>query len=162
MSGTNEERIERLEKLVAEQGAVIAKLRAVFVGGGAGGHESASADDLDGKYGNPSVRKDPPKWGGVSCVGRSFSECPPEFLDSLAGFLDWRAEKEASDPAKEKYARYSRSDASRARGWAARIRSGWTPPKAAPAPNFGTGVALGGDDGFLSAGGFDEAGDIPF
>lgn len=84
--------------------------------------------DLDGQYGDPVVRTDPKRWAGESFVNRPFSACPPDYLDLLAGFLDWRAEREASTPGKEKYERYSRADAARARGWARRIRGGWQAP----------------------------------
>ena len=53
-------------------------------------------------------------------VGRKFSDCPPEYLDTLAGFNDWRADQDEKrgDPR----AKWPRLDASRARGWARRIR----------------------------------------
>lgn len=75
----------------------------------------------DPKYGDPVVRKDPPRWNGESFAGRTFSTCSPDYLRNLAGFLQWRAGKEKADPAKEKYARYSLLDASRALAWAERI-----------------------------------------
>lgn len=89
----------------------------------AGPIAAADASDLDGEHGNPIVRKDPPRWKGESCVGVPFSQCPPEFLDTLAGFLEWRAGKEEAEPEKQKYAVYSRKDCARARGWAARLRA---------------------------------------
>lgn len=90
---------------------------------------STVADDaeLDSKYGNPDVRKDPPRWKGASQVGKRFSDCPPEFLDEFASFCDWKAGKddEKNTDDGRKYAGYARKDAARARGWAARIRNGW-------------------------------------
>lgn len=90
---------------------------------------SASDQELDGPYGNPTVRKDPPKWSGPSFAGKRFSECSPEFLESLAGFYDWKAGKDAASGAVDAKGRpkatYSRKDAARARGWAERIRNGW-------------------------------------
>lgn len=82
--------------------------------------EIASDEDLDGKYGNPEIRRDPPRWQGESMVGRKFSECPPEYLDTLAGFNDWRADQDEKkgDPR----AKWARLDAGRARGWARRVR----------------------------------------
>lgn len=82
--------------------------------------EIASDEDLDGKYGNPEIRRDPPRWQGEPMVGRKFSECPPEYLDTLAGFNDWRADQDEKkgDPR----SKWARLDAGRARGWARRIR----------------------------------------
>lgn len=79
--------------------------------------------DIDDQYGDPTVRKDPPKWDGESMVGRRYSECPPAFLRKLAGFLDWKAGKteQEGDPERQKYVGYDRKDAARARAWAERI-----------------------------------------
>jgi len=81
-------------------------------------HEVASDADLDGKYGDPEVRRDPKSWGGPSYVGCKFSQCPPEYLDKLAGLFDWQAKQDESkgDPR----AKWKRLDAGRARGWAKR------------------------------------------
>lgn len=103
----------------------------------------ASDRDLDGQYGDPEVkRKDPPRWDGPSFVGRRYSECPPDYLDCLVGFLEWKAGKDSEKGTDEgnKYAKYARTDAARARGWAKRKRAGWKP---APTSN----AALFGDDG---------------
>jgi hypothetical protein len=91
-------------------------------------YEVATDDDLDGQYGNPEIRKDPPRWTGESFVGCRFSEASPEYLETLAGFLDWKARE--SDKKDERVkggglkSRFIRLDAARARGWAARIRGG--------------------------------------
>ncbi len=100
----------------------------------------ASDADLDGQYGNPEVKKNPPRWQGESCVGRRYSECPVEFLDEMAGFQSWAAGKEdakaaaesdeAAKKTAEKNAWYARQRAGYARGWAARLRAGWKPPQA--------------------------------
>lgn len=92
----------------------------------------ASDRDLDGKFGDPEIRaRDPRDWTGEPMKGRKFSECPAEYLDLLAERLDYFAEKNAAGTEDEqKKARYQRLDASRARGWAARIRAG----KVKPAP----------------------------
>lgn len=115
-------------------------------GGQVGAQSSASSDkggkvagdrELDSEWGNPLVRKDPKRWQGGSFVGCTFSECPPEYLDELAGLFDWMADKdeESGNKTPDKpgkpgrpTAPYKRSDASRARGWAKRIRDGWKPP----------------------------------
>ena len=80
----------------------------------------AGDGELDSQYGDPVVRKDPPRWKGTSYVGTAYSACPADYLLSLAGFLDWCSNKEAATPGKEKYAAYSAKDAARARGWAKR------------------------------------------
>lgn len=93
----------------------------------------ASAADLDGKYGDPEVKaKSPRDWTGDSMQGRHFSQCPPEYLDLVASRLDYFASANASseDAEDRKKARYNRLDASRARGWAQRLRSGWKAPEA--------------------------------
>lgn len=112
---------KRLASLTVKQAATSSKI------------EPADDADLDGQHGDPVVRKDPPKWDGPSFVGCKFSECSAEFLDNLAGFKMWQAGKEeakekAGDEAAGKKAWYAKKDASRAAGWAARIRGGYTPP----------------------------------
>lgn len=101
---------------------------------------------LEGPHGDPIVKaKDPRDWAGISQQGKRFSECPPDYLDLVAERCDYfltRSEAElaeantahdrdAADAAK-KSIKYTRLDAQRARGWAARLRSGWTPPVSAP------------------------------
>ena len=95
-------------------------------------HEAAAptvADDadLDSEWGNPTVRKNPPRWQGQDCAGLKYSDCPPDFLDTLAGLLDWQAGKadEKNETANNGKPRslYLRKDAARARGHAARIRA---------------------------------------
>ena len=89
----------------------------------------AETVDLDGPHGNPIVKaKDPRDWTGDNMRGRHFSECPPEYLDMLADRYDYFATK---DGAEEKDKRYARLDGARARGWAARLRDGWTAPQSA-------------------------------
>ncbi len=97
--------------------------------------EGAVADgrDLDGPYGNPEIRRDPPRWTGPSFVGRRFSEASPDFLDALAGFYDWKARE--SDKRDERVkggalkSRFIRLDAARARGWRKRILEGAPMPR---------------------------------
>jgi hypothetical protein len=57
-------------------------------------------------------------------VDRHFSETEPEYLELLADFLDWKADQNEKDAAKQKFAPWDRRDAQRARGWAVRLRSG--------------------------------------
>jgi len=91
----------------------------------------ASEADLDSKYGDPEVRAKAPKdWTGEEQKGKRFSECPPTYLDLLAARFDYFAGRE-EDPTK---ARYNRLDASRARGWAQRLRNGWKPAQSHSEP----------------------------
>jgi hypothetical protein len=109
--------------------------------------EAAPDADLDGKWGNPTIRKDPPRWSGPSFMGRTFAEAPPHYLESLAGFLDWRASKteQEGDPARAKYVGYDRKDARLCRGWARRLRAN---PRSSPLPDpeWVTGDSAGADD----------------
>jgi hypothetical protein len=139
--------------IMARLAAVEARLAALESGGGSarasGGASSAGAVasdyEMSGPKGDPLLKKHPPRWGGPpgEFVGKRFSQCSPEILDEVAGFLDWKAGKEAETPGKEKYAAYSRKDAARARGYAARLRSGWKPPPE-PASSFANEGAQGG------------------
>jgi hypothetical protein len=95
--------------------------------------KSVDDSDLDGKYGNPTVRIMAKDWNGQSYAGWNFSDCPPEYLEMHARMLDAFAKKQAADPVKAKYADWSAKDAARARGWAARHRkSGGPTPRAIP------------------------------
>jgi len=97
----------------------------------------ASDRDLDGQYGNPKVTFEPRDWTGVPCKGKTFSECPPEFLEMLAETLDYFAGK-ADDEGDKTKAGYKRKDAARARGWAARLRSGKHQPAQATSTGAGS------------------------
>jgi hypothetical protein len=95
-----------------------------------GGNGACAGDaDLDGKYGDPRVRKDPSAkyWTGESHVGMPLSACSPEYLDAFAKWKDACAYMNRKDGSEEKlkYAGYEEKDAARARGWAVRIRAGW-------------------------------------
>ena len=119
---------------------------------------TASDRDLGDKYGNPDIRMaDPRDWSGESMKGRRMSECPPEYLDLCADRWDYFAERAAeviatSDDADEvakaqKNLKYNPKDAARARGWAARLRAGWTAPPEEPiAPPPGAGNQLDDSD----------------
>lgn len=106
-----------------------------------GGGEVAPDSDLDGQWGDPTIRKDPPRWQGQSYAGMPYSEAPAEYLEVLAGFLDWAASKSAeknelTSNGKPR-ADYLRKDAARARGWAlraARKAGGRRPPAPKPEP----------------------------
>lgn len=121
-----------------------------------GGGVVAEARDLDGQYGDPTVKKDPKQWPGESYAGCKFSECPADYLDILADLKDWMADKDEQKgtPDGTKYAKYGRLDAARARGWSERKRNGWVPPER---------LAGGGKGGTADDFGYDSAADdIPF
>jgi len=135
---TTEETLARLEKkldaLLAHLGANGARPAGKASASGA----VADDADLDGKYGNPEIRKPPPRWAGEDYTGRRFSETEPAFLDTLAGFLDWKAGKAEEEnkvsASGNPVAPLIRKDAARARGWAARLRAGTPAVAAAPRP----------------------------
>jgi hypothetical protein len=88
--------------------------------------EVATDEELNGRWGNPAVFKDPPRWEGQPYEGVQFSACPPEYLENLASFLEWRAQKEDEQDKRDKQGRprssWSRKEAKLARGWADRLR----------------------------------------
>lgn len=110
--------------------ALSAARRAAAVNGNSQpSHEIASDKDLESQWGDPIIKAtDPRDWTGGNMKGRHFSECPPEYLDLVASRLDYFAKRadengEVTSTGKPK-SKYSRLDASRARGWAARMRAG--------------------------------------
>jgi hypothetical protein len=115
----------RCSKLEATVARLVAGL-ALAAGATSSGPAVATAQDLDGPYGNPNVVKDPPRWRGARMVGKKFSETSPEYLDEAASFFDWLTDaREKGKPEDREKARYSRADAARARGWAKRLEAGW-------------------------------------
>jgi hypothetical protein len=122
-----------LVRLVAASEAIAKSVRPPATPGGT----AAGDADLDSQYGNPEVRKDPPRYQGPPCAPCRMSDGSPEWLDELASFKDWQAGKaeqtnELTTGGKPK-ADYYRLDAARARGWAARIRAGKGPSHATAA-----------------------------
>lgn len=136
------------EALILAKLAVIeAKLDQILAGGAGGaaspaggasrgehvGGKVATDRDLDGQYGDPSIRKDPPAkyWEGASYTNYKMSEVQePDYLDALAKYLDacaYMASKDAGNGVEveknTKSAKFKVLDASRARGWAARLRA---------------------------------------
>jgi hypothetical protein len=123
---TLEELAAKIDKLTALVTQALSEKKTGLVSG-APVAAIAPDSDLDSQWGDPEVRKDSPQWlkmGGESYVGRRFSECPPDYLEALASFFDWKAGKDEAEgtPEKLKYAGYARKDAARARGWAKRDR----------------------------------------
>lgn len=93
----------------------------------------ATDADLDGKYGDEEIRRDPSSkyWEGESYISRRMSECPADYLDAYAKYKNACAfmnEKEGKED-KAKYVGYDRKSAARARGWAQRLRSGYKAPE---------------------------------
>jgi hypothetical protein len=88
----------------------------------------ANDADLDSKWGDPEVRFDPRDWTGPSFKKRKMSDCPADYLDLYADAKEYfgrKAEEEGKTTSTGKpAAQYEFKDAARARGWAARIRSG--------------------------------------
>jgi len=113
------EAIALLKSIDASLKALLAAHR-----GGGGNALVASDADLDGPHGDPViVAKDPRDWHGEPMKGKRLSQCPEDYLSLLADRYDYFAGKETDD----KKRGYNLKDAARARGWAARIRSGWKP-----------------------------------
>jgi hypothetical protein len=109
----------------------------------------ASDRDLDSKYGDPVLKFVPRDWRGDDYKGSRYSMCPPELLDLVADTNDYFARQaEAKDErtsSGKPVAPYKRLDAARARGWAARLRSGRPVSAPPPAPGFAD------DDDFASS-----------
>lgn len=124
--------LAELRKQTALQQSIDVTLKAILhvLGQGrATGQPEAPRVDLDNPHGNPKLRFLPRDWSGsAEFKGLTFSECPPDLLDLVADSLDYFAGKQ-EDATKKKY---DTLDAARARGWAARKRSGWTSTVAAP------------------------------
>jgi len=120
-----------LKRIEAKLDAVLAKRQQEERSRPAKAQENIAPDsDLDSKYGDPKVRFDPRDWAGESMKGRTFSQCPADYLEMMASALEYFADKKAaSDPQK---AGYDRKDAARARGWARRE------PAAKPSPGGGS------------------------
>lgn len=154
------DRIAKLEARVEQLEAVIRALGAVFGSGGGGGAEAATDRELDHpQYGDPVVKMVPRDWPDKTLKGRKYSTCPPDFLDELASTFDYFAKKneaagELTDRGKPK-ADFDRRSARLCRGWARRLRSGWTPPPAPAVPSFGGGGGFGNSSSpaFSSGGG---------
>ena len=61
--------------------------------GSTGAGEALSDAQLDKAWADKKITKDPPKWTGPTQVNRTYSKAPVEWLESMAGFLDWKAQK---------------------------------------------------------------------
>lgn len=115
--------------------------------GATNGKPIADARELDSQYGDPViVAKDPRDWTGDSMKGRHLSECPPEYLDLLAERYDYLNSTLGDSEEDKKKRGYNAKDAARARGWAARLRSGWKAPQTASAAQPGANPFTGDDN----------------
>ena len=93
----HEKRITMLEtEVLALKEAVKAKATGTPNAARKGG-EAAPDHWLEKEFNDRAVKKDPPKWAGPSYVGRKWSACPVDYLKQLAGFLEWKAGKEAAE-----------------------------------------------------------------
>lgn len=128
---------ETIDSLALEIAALKARVAALETGATTrvaqqSADEKKVADDydLDSEWGDPKIRfglkekywKEQPD----PFIGFKYSECTPEYLDATAKYLDacaYMARKNAD----ETKAGYKARDASRARGWAARIRKNGAP-----------------------------------
>lgn len=147
--------LKALESIETRLMVIEALLRAKSGGGASasGANKVASDRNLDGQYGNPTVKFDPKDWNGSSYKRMAFSECSPEFLDVYAEALQYFADHPKAG--REDKAKYDDMDAARARGWAKRIRAGWEPD--AQPDGFAT------SNGALApTGGYTNDDDIPF
>lgn len=122
----DEEVLQQIQRLELRVAAL--EKRGVGAGGGGGRVRMEPATDamLNGQGGDPVIKRDPPRWKGESCIGKTFSQCSPAYLDELAGFFEWLASKNRAEGAltanKRPKADYNERDARLARGWAQRLR----------------------------------------
>lgn len=120
MNDFENEVLERLARIEAAVAALSGGRRPAARGAdGPAPGTTADDADLDSKWGNPAVRYDPKRWVGPSFKGSFYSDCPPDYLHELAGFLEWQADKD-EEKGEDRFAAFKRRDAARARGWAAR------------------------------------------
>lgn len=133
-------RLERVEQRLGGMEGAVASGSAMAHGAAAADQQIADDADLDSQWGNPEIKRDPPRWTGASYVGAKYSDTTPEYLESLAGFLDWKAREsdkknELANNGKPRSA-YLRKDAARARGWRKRLleKSRGGRPAARPRP----------------------------
>ena len=132
---TIEERLSALEARVAKLEPRAAAPRQQTAPGGI---TPATDEECLATYGDPEIRKDPPRWSGQGYAGGRFSQTSPEYLETLASFKMWSAEKDDAAGATDSQGRpksyWAKKDAALALGWARRLRAGLT----AEAPRYGT------------------------
>jgi hypothetical protein len=116
----------RVERLAQHLGA---DRPAGAANSGTGGRV-ATAAAIRGKYGDPEIGKDPPRWEGEAIAPAYASQCPPDYLEAVADFFDWKADNPR--PGKEKFAPRERERAGYCRRWAIEIREGRHKPGERP------------------------------
>lgn len=133
MSATAEDVLATLKSIDTQLGAIAKHL-------GIGAKPAASAQttaptiapnsDMDCKWGDEKIKFNPRDWTGDSRVGLLMHECEPAFLDLLASACDFFAQKNAGvlTYKGQPKSMYDQRTASRARGWASRLRAGWMAP----------------------------------
>lgn len=88
--------LKRLEQKIDAHGAALEALRLRPAPTPSSSGSSSELDDrfLDSqRWTDMDVRKDPPRWTGPPMIGRNYSQCPGEWHDEMASFLDWKASK---------------------------------------------------------------------
>ncbi len=76
---------------------------------------------------DPVVKVMPRGWKGEDLRGKRFSECPPLFLGQLSHMLDGFADKNEADPERQRYARWDRENAIKAREWRTKLEGKASP-----------------------------------
>jgi len=85
-----------LDVALARIAALEARVAALEVGNGrsaSGGGEALPDHMLNNAWADATIDKDPPKYKGRSQVGRRYSIAPVDWLESAAGFYEWKAQK---------------------------------------------------------------------
>ncbi len=154
-------------KAIALLTSIDASLKALVIAANrraaANGPAVADDRDLDSQYGDEQLKFTPRDWMGEPCKGKRMSDCSAEVLDLLASSFDYFAKKNDENGLKDDKGRpksfYDKRSAARARGWAARMRSGWKRPAPSKSASFedaddlasGKGDAFEGVDDFGGA-----------
>ena len=150
---TTEERLSALEARVAQlekpRAVTAAAPRTAAPAAAPSGIVAATDAECLAQYGDPEIRKDPPRWSGESFAGRRFSQTSPEYLECLAGFKAWVAAKDDAEGAIDSQGRpkshWAKKDAALALGWARRLRE--TGPRRGGPESFGAPEDLPGGIG---------------
>lgn len=106
---------------------------------------------LDKAWADKRISKDPKNWKGRTQVGRRYSNAPPEWLLSMAGFFEWKAQKgreEVPVRTRDDGKPWHESDTFEAkllRAWARRNANKPAPAPSPPKDDFGD---PGGPDDF--------------
>lgn len=120
---TIDEKLDRILALLEARPAQTMTVAAVPTG------QTADDADLDSQWGDEVLKFQlSDKWwkNGDDFAGKRMSECPADYLDAVAKANDAAAfqKNKTGDPEEIKIAGYRARTASRARGWAARVRAG--------------------------------------